>query len=110
MNKIEYSGKVREEDLWKLFSEHPNQPSNTILFFSQLKPLLKPVKFKDETRLYHLFEHSTVSAPPSDARWRATVTQNNLRRVATAMSKTCHDVAVQYLGTDLKTARLNASI
>ena len=98
MNKIKYSGKLDEQDLWKFFSDHSNQPSDTIQFFSQLKPLLKPMKFKDETRLFHLFEHSTVPAPPSDARWRATVTQKNLRGVANAMSKACQDVAVQYIG------------
>lgn len=109
MNKIEYSGKVREEDLWKLFSEHPEQPSDTVIFFSQLKPLLKPMKFENETRRYQLFEHSTVRAPASSARWRATVTQRNLRRVANAMSKSCREVAIQYLGEDIKTAHLNTS-
>ncbi len=98
MNKIEYDGKVLEQDLWKLFSEHPDQPSDTILFFSQLKPLLKPMKFEDEGRYYHLFEHDTVPAPASSVRWRATVTQKNLRCVANAMSKACSDVAIQYLG------------
>ena len=100
MNKIVYNGNVHEQDLWKLFSDHPDQSSDTILFFCDLKLLLKPMKFEDETRLYHLFEHSTVPAPPSDARWRATVTQKNLRRVANAMSKACQDVAVQYLGAN----------
>lgn len=41
MNKIEYDGKVDEQDLWRLFTDAPDQPSETVLFFSQLKPLLK---------------------------------------------------------------------
>ena len=102
MNKIEYSGKVREQDLWKVFSDRPDEPSETVIFFSQLKPFLTPVKFEDETRMYHLFEHSTVPAPSTNARWRATVTQKNLRRVANAMSKACQEVAIQYLGTSTK--------
>jgi hypothetical protein len=81
-----------------LTNTDPDQPSDTTLFFCELKPLLKPMKFEDEGRLYHLFEHSTVPAPPCSARLRATVTQKNLRRVANAMSKMCQDVAIQYLG------------
>lgn len=100
MNEIEYNGKVQEQDLWKIFSDHPDTPSETVIFFSQLKLLLKPVKLEDETRMYHMFEHSTVPAPPTNARWRATVTQKNLRRVANAMSKACQEVAIQYLGTN----------
>lgn len=102
MNEIEYNGEVQEQDLWKIFSDDPDKPSETVIFFSQLKLLLKPVKLEDETRIYHLFEHSTVPAPATGARWRATVTQKNLRRVANAMSKACQDVAIQYLGTDTK--------
>ncbi|MEP1768206.1 MAG: hypothetical protein ABJJ53_16390 [Sulfitobacter sp.] len=98
MNKITYDGKVDEQDLWKLFTHDPDKPSETILFYCQLKPLLKPMKFQDEGRKYHLFEHSTVPATSSDARLRATVTQKNLRSVADAMSKQCQDVAIQYVG------------
>lgn len=98
MNRIEYDGKVDEGDLWKLFSDDPDRPSDTILFYSQLKPLLKPTKFKDESRRYQLFEHSTVPTAAGDARLRAAVTQKNLRTVAKAMAGACQEVAIQYLG------------
>jgi hypothetical protein len=98
MNRIDYDRVVDENDLWKLFSETEHSPSETTLFFSQVKPLLKPMKFSDGSKLYHLFEHSTVPTPPERAQWRATVTQKNLWKVANAMSKACHDVAIQYVG------------
>ena len=98
MNHIEYDGKVDENDLWKLFSDDPDKPSETILFYCQLQPLLKPMKFEDESRRYLLFEHDVVQSTANDARMRATVTQKNLRPVARAMAKVCQDVAIQYLG------------
>lgn len=102
MNRIDYDHVVDENDLWKIFSESEYSPSETTLFFSQVKPLLKSVKLGDEGKLYHLFEHSTVPTPPERAQWRATVAQKNLWRVANAMSKACHDVAIQYV--DRKTS------
>lgn len=99
MNHIGYDRVIDENDLWKIFSESDHSPSETILFFSQIKPLLKPMKLSDESKLYHMFEHSTVPTPPERAQWRATVAQKNLWKVANAMSKACHDVAIQYAGS-----------
>ncbi|MEP4195950.1 MAG: hypothetical protein ABJL99_09980 [Aliishimia sp.] len=98
MNKIEYDGKVDERDLWKLFTDAPDKPSEVVLFYSQLKPLLKPMKFQDQSRRYLLFEHGTAPEASNTARLRATVTQKNLRSVANSISKQCQEVAIQYIG------------
>lgn len=102
MNKIEWDtvdGILEEADLWKLFSEHPDQQSETILFYSQIKPLLTKMRLEDETRFYHVYEHSTVPEAPDRARSRAIVTQRNLRRVANAIAgRGNSDAAIQYLG------------
>ncbi|WP_119837970.1 hypothetical protein [Pseudooceanicola algae] len=98
MTHIEYDGKVDENDLWKLFSDDPDKPSETILFFSQLQPLLKPITFEDESRRFLLFEHGVVQSTANGPRMRAIVTQRNLRTVAKAMAKACQEVAIQYLG------------
>ena len=90
MNKIEWdteNGVLDENDLWKLFSDHPEQPSETILLYSQLKLLLRKMRFKDVPRHYHVYSHSGgFPDPPVGARFRATVTQRNLRSVAAAIS------------------------
>ncbi|MBV1897709.1 MAG: hypothetical protein KUG70_14705 [Rhodobacteraceae bacterium] len=102
MNKIEWDGKLRDSDLWKLFTDNPDEKSETVLFFSKLKLLLEPVKFEDETRYYHLYEHGALLGEQSkDAHLRATVTQRNLFRVASAMAARHRsvEVAIQYLGT-----------
>ena len=103
MNKIEWDtedGVLEEANLWKLFSEHPDQPSETIQFFSAIKSLLKKMRFTDETRYYHVYHHSANFADsPEDARFRATVTQSNLVRVAAAIAgRGNSDAAIQYLG------------
>lgn len=102
MNKIEWDtvdGILEEADLWKLFSDHPDKPSEAILFFSQIKPLLSKMRFEDDTRFYHVYEHGTVSESPDGVGNRATVTQRNLRRVANAIAgRGNSDAAIQYLG------------
>ena len=109
MNKIERDtadGILEEADLWKLFSDHPDKPSETIQFFSAIKPLLKKMRFTDEMcftdapRYYHVYRHSAgFPDPPEGARFRATVTQSNLRRVAAAIAgRGNSDAAIQYLG------------
>ncbi len=103
MNRIEWDtvdSILKEADLWKLFSEHPDHQSETILFFSQIKPLLSKIQFEDETRFYHVYEHSAVPEAPDWARSRAIVTQRNLRRVANVIAgRGNSDAAIQYLGT-----------
>lgn len=102
MSRVEWDtedGILAEGDLWKLFSQHPDQPSEAILFFCQIKPLLKKMRLTDETRFYHIYEHATVPAAPEGARLRATVTQRNLRSVAAAIAgRGTGDAAIQYLG------------
>jgi hypothetical protein len=100
MNKVEWEGILDEGDLWKLFSDHPDKPSETILFFSEIKPLLKKMRFMDEARRYQVYSHGTgYPDRPEDARYRATVTQRNLRAVATAIAgRGNNDAAIQYLG------------
>jgi len=104
MNEIVWDaadGVLEEANLWKLFSEHPDQPSETILFCFQLKSLIAKMRLKDETRYYHVYQHSAgFPDRPEGARFRATVTQRNLRSVAAAISGrggSC--AAIQYLGT-----------
>ena len=63
MNKIEYSGKVCEQDLWKLFSDHAEKPSDTVILFSQLKPLLKG------TSIFDLFRNDEASASACSVYW-----------------------------------------
>ena len=93
-------GILEEADLWKLFSDHPAQPSETLLFFSQIKPLLAKMRLNDETRFYQVYRHSTVPQAPDRIGIRATVTQRNLRRVANSISGRGNmDAAIQYLGT-----------
>jgi len=56
MNKIEWGtedGILAEDDLWKLFSDSPDAAAETIVLYSQIKPLLKYMRFKDATRYYH---------------------------------------------------------
>jgi hypothetical protein len=103
MSKVELqgeNGKFNEDDLWKLFSDHPDRPSETIRFFCELELALKRMRLEDETRYYRVYEHSSVPAPPEGARYSATVTQRNLRRVAAAIAgRGGHDAAIQYLGS-----------
>lgn len=103
MNNIEWDtedGILEEADLWKLFSDHPDQPSETVQFYHSLKPLLAKMRLKDETRFYHVYRQSAdFPDQPADARFRATVTQRNLRRVAAGISGNGKsDAAIQYLG------------
>lgn len=103
MNKLGWDtadGILDEADLWKLFSDHPDQPSETVQFYHELKPLLARMRLEDETRYYHVYRHSAgFPDPPADARFRATVTQRNLSRVASAISgRGKSDAAIQYLG------------
>ncbi len=103
MNRIEWDtedGVLEDADLWKLFSVHPGQQSETMLFYSQIKPLLSKMRLEDETRFYYVYEHSTVPEAPDRARSRAIVTQQNLRRVANAIAgRGNSDAAIQYLGS-----------
>lgn len=108
MRVIEWSTEDRaphENDLWNLFSDHPDKPAETILFYSQLAPLLRKMRLKDETRLYHVYGTGDivfggVVSPLESIPFRATVTQRNLRRVAAAIARRGPgEVAIQYLGT-----------
>ena len=79
---------------------YPDKPSETIRFYSHLEHALKRIRLEDETRYYHVYEHSPVPQAPEGARYRATVTQRNLRRVAAAIAgRGGHDAAIQYLGS-----------
>ena len=102
MTKIEWdtkNGVLDENDLWKLFSVHPDQPSEAIQLFKAIKPLLRKMRLKDETRLYHVYRIGEDTESPLDTRFRATVTQRNLRAVATAIAgRGGGDVVIQYLG------------
>jgi len=102
MNKIEWDtadGILEESDLWKLFSEHPDHSSETILFFSQIKPLLSKMRLEDDTRFYQVYQHGTVAEGPAGSQIRAVATQRNLRRVANVIAgRGNSDAAIQYLG------------
>ncbi|MEH7829258.1 hypothetical protein [Gemmobacter denitrificans] len=99
LRTIEWEGEPSENDLWKLFSDNPDAASERVLFYSQLKPLLRKMRLTDETRYYRLYEHSPVPERPEQARLRVTVTQRNLYRVAGAMiTGAASDAAIQYLG------------
>ncbi|MCE8526865.1 hypothetical protein KBY23_16425 [Ruegeria pomeroyi] len=103
MNKIEWDtedGNLPEDDLWKLFSDSPDTAAETILFYSQIKPLLRKMRLTDETRYYHVYHHpGGFPQPPVGARVRVTVTQCNLRRVASAIAgRGNSDAAIQYVG------------
>ena len=87
MTKIEWdteNGVLDENDLWKLFSDDPGKPSEAIQLFKSIKPLLRKMRFKDETRRYHVSLRCRTT--PTETRYRATVTQRNLRAVATAIA------------------------
>lgn len=104
MNEIVWDtadGILEEADLWKLFSEQPETPSETVQFFSNLKPLLAKMRLNDETRFFHVYRvHTSFAGPSYNSGLRATVTQRNLRLVATAIaSRGYSDAAIQYLGT-----------
>lgn len=99
LRTIEWEGEPSENDLWKLFSDNPDAASERVLFYSQLKPLLRKMRLTDETRYYSIYEHSPVPERPENARLRATVTQRNLYRAAGAMITGANsDAAIQYLG------------
>ena len=98
--RMEWEGKPDESKLWKLFSDNPDNAAETILFYSELKPLLRKMRLTDETRFYCVYQHSVVPERPESARLRATVTQRNLLKVAAAISTSeKNDAAIQYLGT-----------
>lgn len=96
-----------ENDLWKLFSEAPDQPGNHVRTFDlELRTVLKTkIKLTDTTKFYHLFpcglsgpHYSAESAKHKNSA-QAIVTQANLRTVGFAMARRYRDdVAVQYLG------------
>lgn len=111
MRVIEWSTKdaaPHESDLWKLFSNHPDKPAETILLYSQLALLLRKMRLKDETRLYHVYGTGDIVfggivSPLESIPFRATVTQRNLRRVAAAIAgRGPGEVAIQYLGRSEK--------
>ena len=91
------NGVLDENDLWTLFSDDPDKPSETVVLFRQIKPLLKKMRLKDETRLYRVFGRDLEY--PNDAWLSATVTQRNLRSVAAAISgRGNSNAGIQYLG------------
>lgn len=98
---LEWDGVVpHEDDLWKLFSDHADNQSDTIVYFEEIKPLLLQMRLTDETKFYHVYDHGTVPMPPDGAARRATVTQKNLRNVARAIDGrgSATAAAIQYLG------------
>lgn len=100
LRAVEWEGELDESNLWKLFSDNPDAAAERVLFYSQLKPLLRKMRLTDETRYYGIYEHSPVTERPERARLRVTVTQRNLYRVAGAMITGANsDAAIQYLGT-----------
>lgn len=104
--RMEWEGKLDESKLWTLFSDDPDSAAERVVFYSELKPLLRKMPLTDETRFYCVYQHYTVPEGPEDARLRATVTQRNLFKVASAMfvSEERCDAAIQYLGTSPKAA------
>ena len=96
-----------ENDLWKLFSEAPDQPGTHIRTFNlELRTVLKTkIKLTDTTRFYHLYrcgyvvgQYSAESAKHENEA-QAIVSQANLRTVGLAMARRFNDdIAVQYLG------------
>ena len=94
-------GILEEADLWKLFSDHPEESSETVQFYSNLKPLLAKMRLYDETRFFRVYRvHASFAGPSHNSGLRATVAQRNLRRVAAAIAGRGNwDAAIQYLGT-----------
>ena len=91
------NGVLDENDLWTLFSDDPDKPSEKIILFRQIKLLLKKMRLKDETRLYRVFGRDLDYT--SDCRLHATVTQRNLRSVAAAIAgRGNSNAGIQYLG------------
>lgn len=93
-------GILEEADFWKLFTDHPDKASETVVFYHDIKPSLSKVKLEDDGRLYQVYSHS-VGFPEraDDACVLATVSQRNLRQVAKAIdSLTGQCAAIQYLG------------
>lgn len=96
-----------ENDLWKLFSDAPDQPGTHIRTFDlELRTVLRTkIKLTDTTRFYHLYlcgydvaQYSAEDAKDKNSA-QAIVTQANLRTVGLAMARRYRDdVAVQYLG------------
>jgi len=100
LRTIEWEGEPSENDLWKLFSDNPDNAAERVLFYSQLKPLLRKMRLTDDTRYYSVYAHSPVPERPENARLRVTVTQRNLFKVAATMiTGAASDAAIQYLGT-----------
>ena len=96
-----------ENDLWKLFSEAPDQPGTHIRTFNlELRTVLKTkIKLTDTTRFYHLYPCGysvgtySVEGSKGENEAQAIVSQANLRTVGLAMARRYRDdVAVQYLG------------
>lgn len=113
MSKFEWDtadGVLEEAELWKLFSDHPEHPSETIRFYGELKPLLSKMRLEDETHFYHIYRHPAgFPEPPEGARFRATVTQCNLWRVASAIAGRGNtDAAIQYLGQKPSSGKPNS--
>jgi len=78
MNKIEWGtedGVPDESDLWKLFSDRLDSPSENVQFYSNLKPLLAKVRLKDVARFFRVYRvRASFAGPSEDLRFRATVT------------------------------------
>lgn len=95
-----------EDDLWKLFSDHPDKPSDEIQYYTDIKTLLAKMKLKDETRFYKLSTQGMNSESLEGGLVRATVSQRNLYRVAKLMTGRVSSItgygrpetAIQYLG------------
>lgn len=96
-----------EDDLWKLFSDAPDKPGNSIVAYNDhlrkyldLKIDGKKIELSDTEKKYQLFAGSFSNWRPEGARTQVIVTQANLRRVGSAMQRKCGWVYVQYLGND----------
>lgn len=96
-----------EDDLWKLFSDDPDKPGNSVIAFNDhlrkyldLKIDGKKITLSDTEKKYHLFAASDTNWRPEGTRTQVVVAQANLRRVGMAMQRACKgdSVYVQYLG------------
>lgn len=71
MNEIVWDtvdGILEEADLWRLFSDQPETPSETAQFYSNLKPHLAKMRLNDETRLFHVYPvHTSFAGQSADS-------------------------------------------
>lgn len=93
-------GILNESDLWKLFTEHPDKASETVVFYHDIKPRLSKMKLEDDGRLYQVYSHDVGFPSSSEGVGTcAIVTQRNLRSVAKAIDAGAGQcAAIQYLG------------